>query len=53
MPDKGELDQLKRLALFGSVTGRAIAFVELENRYPGFIEKLEDLIKGVYNVKRG
>jgi len=48
-----EREQLKRLALFGSLTGRAVAFVELEQCYPGFLEKLRELVMEACNVKRG
>jgi hypothetical protein len=37
--------QLKLLAIFGSPIGRALAFMELEKRFPGFLEKAEEILK--------
>ncbi len=43
---EAEQEQLKPLALYGSITGKAVAFVELEQRFPGFLKKLEKISGG-------
>ena len=47
--DRDELERLKRLVMFGSVTARAVAFVELNHRFPGFLEKLRAVVEGYKN----